>query len=63
MDTVVNGNHIVMADVIATALCEAMHYVGRCYALDLCKMLLPHNTDVLCGRWKATVADVMALCV
>ena len=43
MDTVVNGNHIVMADVVALALWWQMllplHYVGRCCALDLWHML------------------------
>ena len=57
MDTVVNGNHIIIADVVA------MHYVGRCYALDVWQMLFPHNVEVLLGRWKATVAGAMALCV
>ena len=40
----------------------AIHYVGRCFTLDLWQMLLPHNV-VWCGRWKATFTDVMALCV
>ena len=26
-------------------------------------MSLPHNVVMFCGRWKANVADVMALCV
>ena len=48
MDTVVNGDHTVLADVVA------MHYIGRCYAnrfiTSFCQMLLPHNIVVLCGR-------------
>ena len=49
MDTVLNSNHIVMADVMVIALWW--------------QMLLPHNVVVLCGRWKATVENVMALCI
>ena len=37
--------------------------LARCYDLDLWQMLLPFNVLVLWGRWKATGADVMALCV
>ena len=67
MDTVVNGDYIVMADVVAIVLCwqmlQPLHYVGRCYALDLWQMVLAHCVVVLCGRWNATMADVIALCV
>ena len=47
MDTVVNGDHIVMADVVAIAL----HWW----------MLLLSCVVVLSDRWKATIADVIAL--
>ena len=56
MDTVVNDNYVAMADVVA------MHYVGRSCTLKFVADVMATFT-FLCGRWKATVADVIAMYV
>ena len=57
MDTVVNGNCIIMADVVAIALYWQMLYLG------FVKIVSPLCAIVLFGGCKVTMVDVAALCV
>ena len=58
MGTVVNGNHIAMAVVIGIGLCWQM----LCLEMWLQMLLLSYSV-LCCGRWKATVGDVLTTCV